>query len=86
MGPPKPYENTIRIENIIGERNLKNEISSRTFDNPYEIKKLLGINVKVMVQDDLGELMEVSMKKFVQKEMRSETINLLKFYKEFPIT
>jgi hypothetical protein len=29
--------------------------------------------------------MEDSMKKFVQIEMRSETIVLLKFYKEFPI-
>ncbi|MBN2259762.1 MAG: nucleotidyl transferase AbiEii/AbiGii toxin family protein [Clostridiales bacterium] len=136
-----------------GERKLKVEISNRTFKNHYEIKNLLGINVKVMVQEDLfahklcalldrssvtnrdifdcwffmekrtpininivedrmkmplteylqkciylleamndrgllqglGELMEDSMKKFVQKEMRNETISLLKFYKEFPI-
>lgn len=136
-----------------GERNLKVEISNRPFENSYEIKNLLGINIKVMVLEDmfahklcalldrnsianrdifdcwffldkrtsinknivesrmnmpladylqkcidllesmsdqgllqgLGELMEDSMKKFVQKKMRSETISLLKFYKEFPI-
>ena len=136
-----------------GERKLKVEISNRVFENRYEIRNLLGINVKVMVQEDmfahklcalldrssitnrdifdcwffmekrtpinknivesrmkmplaeylqqcidllesmndkgllqgLGELMEDSMKKFVQIEMRSETIVLLKFYKEFPI-
>ncbi len=136
-----------------GERKLKVEISNRVFENRYEIKNILGINVKVMVQEDmfahklcalldrssitnrdifdcwffmekrtpinknivesrmkmplaeylqqcidllesmndkgllqgLGELMEDSMKKFVQIEMRSETIVLLKFYKEFPI-
>jgi predicted nucleotidyltransferase component of viral defense system len=136
-----------------GERKLKVEISNRAFENHYEIKNLLGINVKVMVQEDLfahklcalldrssvtnrdifdcwffmekrtpidkyivedrmkmplteylqkcidllesmndkgllqglGELMDSSMKKFVQTKMRSETISLLKFYKEFPI-
>ena len=136
-----------------GERKLKVEISNRTFENHYEIKNLLGINVKVMVQEDLfahklcalldrssvtnrdifdcwffmekrtpinkyivedrmkmpfteylqkcidllesmndkgllqglGELMEDSIKKFVQTKMRSETISLLKFYKAFPI-
>ena len=136
-----------------GERKLKVEISNRAFENHYEIKNLLGINIKVMVQEDLfahklcalldrtsitnrdifdcwffmekrtpinknivesrmkmplteylqqcidllesmndkgllhglGELMEDSMKKFVQTKMRSETISLLKFYKEFPI-
>lgn len=136
-----------------GERKLKVEISNRIFENRYEIKNLLGINIKVLVQEDLfahklcalldrtsianrdifdcwffmkkrtpinknivetrmkmpmaeylqqcidllesmsdkgllhglGELMENSTKKFVQTEMRSETISLLKFYKEFPI-
>ena len=136
-----------------GERKLKVEISNRIFENRYEIRNLLGINAKVMVQEDmfahklcalldrtsitnrdifdcwffmdkrtpinknivesrmkmplteylqqcidllesmndkgllqgLGELMEDSMKKFVQTKMRSETISLLKFYKEFPI-
>jgi len=36
-----------------GERKLKVEISNRVFKNRYEIKNLLGINVKVMVQEDL---------------------------------
>ncbi len=135
------------------ERKLKVEISKRQFKNSYEIKNLLGINVKVMVEEDLfahklcalldrnsitnrdifdcwyfmqkntainmaivesrmdlpfaeyiqkcieqleslsnkgllqglGELMDTKMKKFVQTKMLSETIVLLKFYKEFPI-
>lgn len=136
-----------------GERNLKIEISNRPFENSYEIKNLLGINIKVMVLEDmfahklcalldrssitsrdifdcwffldkrtpinknivesrmkmpldeylqqcidhleamsdkgllqgLGELMEEDIKQFVKNKMRSETISLLKFYKEFPI-
>jgi len=36
-----------------GERKLKVEISNRIFDNHYEIKNLLGINIKVMVQEDM---------------------------------
>lgn len=136
-----------------GERNLKIEISNRAFENRYEVKNLLGINVKIMVQEDLfahklcalldrssmtnrdifdcwffmekrtpinknivesrmgmplseyiqkcierlesmsdkglldglGEIMDKSVKKFGQKELRSETISLLKLYKEFPI-
>ncbi len=35
------------------ERKLKVEISNRLFDNRYEIKNLLGINVKIMVQEDM---------------------------------
>jgi len=150
----KKYYGPIVVLNYgYGERKLKVEISNRVFENRYEIRNLLGINVKVMVQEDLfahklcalldrssitnrdifdcwffmekrtpinknivesrmkmplteylqqcidllesmndkgllqglGELMEDSMKKFVQNGMRSETISLLKFYKEFPI-
>lgn len=33
----------------------------------------------------LGELTDSAMKEFVRKKLRSETISLLKFYKEFPI-
>jgi len=33
-----------------GERKLKIEISNRLFENRYEIKNLLGFNVKVMTQ------------------------------------
>ena len=36
-----------------GQRNLKVEISNRDFENSYEVKNLLGINIKVMVQEDL---------------------------------
>jgi predicted nucleotidyltransferase component of viral defense system len=36
-----------------GERKLKIEITTRQFDNHYEIKNLLGINIKVMVQPDM---------------------------------
>jgi predicted nucleotidyltransferase component of viral defense system len=35
------------------ERKLKVEISNRLFDNRYEIKNLLGINMKVMVKEDM---------------------------------
>jgi predicted nucleotidyltransferase component of viral defense system len=37
----------------VNERKLKVEISNRVFENRYEIKNLLGINVKVMVQEDM---------------------------------
>jgi predicted nucleotidyltransferase component of viral defense system len=136
-----------------GERNLKVEISVRQFENHYEIKNLLGINMKVLVQPDmfahklcalldrttitnrdifdcwffmqrqtpvnqkiveermgityaeyiqkcietlealsdkgllqgLGELMDEELKNFVRTKLRTETIQLLKFYKDFPI-
>lgn len=136
-----------------GERNLKVEISNRIFDNHYEIKNLLGINIKVMVQADLfahklcalldrnaltnrdifdcwffmqrqtpvnkeiiearmnmvyadylqkciemlesmtdkgllqglGELMEPDIKSFVKTKLRTDTISLFRFYKDFPI-
>ena len=136
-----------------GERNLKVEISNRAFENHYEIKNLLGISVKVMVQEDLfahklcalldrtdlanrdifdcwffmekrtpinksivesrmempftdyiqkcinllesmsdkgllhglGDLIEDDIKQFVKNKLRSETISLLKIYKEYPI-
>lgn len=149
----KHYGPIVVLNYGYGERKLKVEISNRIFENHYEIKNLLGINMKIMVQKDLfahklcalldrsivtnrdifdcwffmekrtpinknivesrmkmplaeylqqcidllesmsdkgllqglGELMEDSMKQFVKNEMRSETISLLKFYKEFPI-
>ena len=136
-----------------GERKLKVEISNRLFDNRYEIKNLLGINMNVMVRADmfahklcalldrnsianrdifdcwffmknqfpvnktiietrmnmpyadylqrcitklesmndkgllqgLGELMDNEMKKNVRTKLLTETIGLLKFYKDFPI-
>ncbi|MCK4922018.1 MAG: nucleotidyl transferase AbiEii/AbiGii toxin family protein [Bacteroidales bacterium] len=149
----KYYGPLIVLDYGYKERKLKVEISSRQFENKYEIKNLLGINMKVMVQEDmfahklcalldrnsianrdvfdswfflqkqtpinidivesrmsmtfseyvqvcieklesvsekgllqgLGELMDSKMKKFVQSKMRSETIGLLRIYKEFPI-
>ena len=137
----------------IGERKLKVEISNRQWDNQYEIKNMLGLNIKVMVAPDmfahklcalldrrevtnrdifdlwflmqkktpinkiivetrmvmpleayikkcidrlesmsdrgmlngLGDLMDEEMKKFVRSKLRSETISLLRFYKDFPI-
>jgi hypothetical protein len=137
----------------IGERKLKVEISKRQWDNHYEIKNFLGINMQVMVASDmfahklcamldrgevtnrdifdswffmqkqtpinkdivetrmamplanyiqkcieylesmsdrgmlngLGELMDEDIKKFVRSKLRTETISLLQFYKEFPI-
>lgn len=135
-----------------GERKLKVEISNRIFEDHYEMKNLLGINMKVMVEQDmfahklcalldrssitnrdifdcwffmqrqtpinqniieermnmplndylqkcinlleaksdkglldgLGELMEPEMKNFVRTKLRTETIMLLRFYKDFP--
>ncbi len=135
------------------ERKLKVEISNRNFDNSYEIKNLLGINMKVMVLPDMfahklcalldrnvitnrdifdcwffmqkqtpvnkniveirmgmpfaeylqkcinllesmsdkgllhgmGELMDPGMKNFVKTKLRTETISLMKFYRDFPL-
>ncbi len=137
----------------IDERKLKVEISVRQFDNHYEIKNLLGINMKVLALPDmfahklcalldrniltnrdifdcwffmdkqtpvnkniiefrmemsyavylqkcidtlesmsdkgllqgLGELMDADLKNFVRTKMRTETIRLLRFYKDYPI-
>lgn len=37
----------------VGERKLKVEISKRTFEDSYEMKNLLGFNVKVMTVSDM---------------------------------
>lgn len=149
----KFYGMIIVLDYAFGERKLKVEISNRAFDNHYEIKNLLGINMQVMTMPDmfshklcalldrnvvtnrdifdcwffmqkqvpinkalvevrmnmsladylqkcieqlesmndkgllngLGELMDNDMKKFVRTKLRSDTIALLKFYKDFPI-
>lgn len=149
----KFYDPLLVLDYGAGERNLKVEISNRIFDNHYEIKNLLGINIKVMVQADLfahklcalldrnavtnrdifdcwffmqrqtpvnkeliearmnmayadyiqkciemldamtdkgllqglGELMEPDVKSFVKTKLRTETISLFRFYKDFPI-
>ncbi|MDO9154261.1 MAG: nucleotidyl transferase AbiEii/AbiGii toxin family protein [Paludibacter sp.] len=149
----KFYGQIIVLDYGFGERKLKVEISNRLFDNHYEIKNLLGINILTMCLSDmfahklcalldrdavtnrdifdsyfflkqrtpvntklvetrmemafadylqkcinqlesmtdkgllngLGELMDEETKKFVKTKLRIETINLLRFYKEFPI-
>lgn len=149
----KFYGPIIVLDYGVGERKLKVEISNRKWENHYEIKNLLGINMKVMTAPDmfahklcalldrsevtnrdifdswffmqkytsvntaivenrmkmpfadylqkcidhletmsdkgllngLGELMDEEMKKFVRTKLRTETISLLRFYKEFPI-
>jgi predicted nucleotidyltransferase component of viral defense system len=49
----KFYGPLIVLDYGVNERKLKVEISNRLFENRYEIKNLLGINVKVMVKEDL---------------------------------
>ena len=150
---PKFYGPLIVLDYGTDERKLKVEISNRIFENRYEIKNLLGINMKVMVLSDMfahklcalldrnsiagrdifdcwfflknqspvnkdivesrmhvsltdyiqkcidrldsvndkgllqgvGELMDNKMKIFVRTKLRTETIGLLRFYKDFPI-
>ncbi|MFA6770826.1 MAG: nucleotidyl transferase AbiEii/AbiGii toxin family protein [Bacteroidales bacterium] len=149
----KFYGLIIVLDYGVGERKLKVEISNRVWDNQYEMKNLLGINVRVMVAPDmfahklcaildrseitnrdifdtwffmskqtpinkaivetrmkmplalyiqkcidhletiggrgilngLGELMDPETKKFVSAKLKTETISLLRFYKEFPL-
>lgn len=49
----KFYGPVIVLDYGMGERKLKVEISNREFDNHYEIKNLLGIAMKVLVQPDM---------------------------------
>ena len=49
----KFYGPIIVIDYGMGERKLKVEISNRIYDNHYEIKNLLGIEMKVLVQSDM---------------------------------
>ena len=49
----KFYGPLIVLDYGVNERKLKVEISNRSFENRYEIKNLLGINVKVMVKEDM---------------------------------
>jgi predicted nucleotidyltransferase component of viral defense system len=49
----KFYGPLIVLDYGIGERKLKVEISNRMFENQYEIKNLLGFNVRVMVESDM---------------------------------
>jgi predicted nucleotidyltransferase component of viral defense system len=49
----KFYGPILVVDYGIGERKLKVEISTRRFDDTYEIKNLLGINMKVLVAPDM---------------------------------
>jgi len=49
----KFYGSIIVLNYGLGDRKLKVEVSNRLFDNHYEIKNLLGINMKVMVEADM---------------------------------
>lgn len=49
----KFYGPVIVLDYGIGEHKLKTEISNRIFENRYEIKNFLGINMKVMVLPDM---------------------------------
>lgn len=49
----KYYGPVIVLDYGRGERKLKVEISKRQYDNHYEIKNLLGIDMRVMVRSDM---------------------------------
>lgn len=49
----KFYGPVIVLDYGVGERKLKVEISNREYDNHYEIKNLLGIEMKVLVPSDM---------------------------------
>lgn len=49
----KFYGPIIVLDYGVGERKLKIEISNRQWDNHYERKNLLGINMQVMVAPDM---------------------------------
>ena len=49
----KHFGSIIVLDYGLGERKLKVEISNRNFNDHYEIKNFLGINMNVMVQPDM---------------------------------
>ena len=52
------------------------------------IQKCIGLIESVnnrFLLHGMGDLMNEEMKKFVRKNLKSDTIGLLKFYKDFPI-
>jgi predicted nucleotidyltransferase component of viral defense system len=49
----KFYGLIVVLDYGIGERKLKVEILNRLFDNHYQIKNLLGINIKLLVIEDM---------------------------------
>lgn len=49
----KFYGPIIVLDYGVGERKLKVEISNRQWDNSYETKNLLGVNMRIMVEADM---------------------------------
>lgn len=49
----KHYGIIIVLDYDIGERKLKIEISNRPYDNHYEIRNYLGLQMRVMVKEDM---------------------------------
>ena len=49
----KFYGPLVVLDYGTNERKLKVEVSNRIFENRYEIKNFLGINMKVLVQEDM---------------------------------
>ena len=49
----KHYGTIIVLDYGIGERKLKVEISNRLYDNHYEIRNYLGLQMRVMVKEDM---------------------------------
>ena len=49
----KFFGDVLELDYGYGERNLKIEISHRKHDSEYEIKNLLGINIKTMKMSDM---------------------------------
>lgn len=49
----KHYGTIIVLDYGIGERKLKIEISNRLYDNHYEIRNYLGLQMRVMVKEDM---------------------------------
>lgn len=49
----KHYGIIIVLDHGIGERKLKIEISNRLYDNHYEIRNYLGLQMRVMVKEDM---------------------------------
>jgi predicted nucleotidyltransferase component of viral defense system len=49
----KHFGPLVVLDYEVGERKLKVEISKRNFNDRYEIKNLLGVNIKVMTASDM---------------------------------
>ena len=60
------------------EMSLSNDYMQKCIDHLESVSDRGILN-------GLGELMDEDMKKFVRTKLRTETISLLRFYKEFPI-